>query len=242
MTRVMQAKIIPLQRARAREHEAIPTERLVLRARGGDLDAQAPPGAGGACGKVVVRLPGIGLDEAVGVGERVGNTEMDLLLVNLKLLGLHDYDLSRLAEYCEAVAEATGTSIPYNYPVIGEDAFRTGTGVHAAAIIKAREKGDEWLADLVYSGVPAAEFGRRQRIEISHMSGMSNVRYWLAEHGYDATNEALARRVFELAKSVGHTLSEEEVHECCARFAAESEGSRSPGGAPVDDRGAARVE
>ena len=152
---------------------------------------------------------------ALGIGERVGNTEMDLLLVNLKLLGLHDYDLSRLDEYCQTVARATGVPIPDNYPVIGEDAFRTGTGVHAAAIIKAKEKGDDWLADLVYSGVPAAEFGRRQKIEISHMSGMSNVRFWLDEHGYDADDMALCRRVFEYAKSEGHTLTESEIHACC---------------------------
>jgi isopropylmalate/homocitrate/citramalate synthase len=157
---------------------------------------------------------------ALGIGERVGNTEMDLLLVNLKLLGLHEYDLSRLGEYCEAVSRATGVPIPANYPVIGGDAFRTGTGVHAAAIIKARRKGDEWLADRVYSGVPAAQFGRRQRIEISHMSGMSNVKYWLAEHGYDTSDEALCQRVFELAKTTGHTLTEEEVHACCRAQAA----------------------
>jgi 2-isopropylmalate synthase len=154
---------------------------------------------------------------ALGIGERVGNTEMDLLLVNLKLLGLHDYDLSRLGEYCELVSRATGVPIPPNYPVVGEDAFRTGTGVHAAAIIKARQKGDDWLADLVYSGVPAAEFGRRQKIEISHMSGMSNVKYWLAEHGYDPGDEALCQRIFELAKESGHTLSADEIHASARR-------------------------
>jgi 2-isopropylmalate synthase len=156
---------------------------------------------------------------ALGIGERVGNTEMDLLLVNLKLLGLHDYDLSTLPEYCQVVADATGVPIPANYPVIGADAFRTGTGVHAAAIIKARQKGDAWLADRVYSGVPAAEFGRGQVIEISHMSGMSNVKYWLAEHGYDTSDEALCQRVFELAKTSGHTLTPEEIHACCRRDA-----------------------
>jgi isopropylmalate/homocitrate/citramalate synthase len=157
---------------------------------------------------------------ALGIGERVGNTEMDLLLVNLKLLGLHDYDLSRLGEYCELVSRATGVPIPPNYPVVGEDAFRTGTGVHAAAIIKAKQKGDDWLADLVYSGVPAAEFGRRQKIEISHMSGMSNVKHWLAEHGYDAGDEALCQRIFELAKDSGHTLSAEEIHASARRASA----------------------
>ncbi|MFW6079879.1 MAG: LeuA family protein [Gemmatimonadota bacterium] len=152
---------------------------------------------------------------ALGIGERVGNTEMDLLLVNLKLLGLHDYDLSRLAEYCRVVSEATGVPIPPNYPVIGEDAFRTGTGVHAAAIIKAKRKGDDWLADHVYSGVPAGDFGMRQRIEISHVSGMSNVKFWLAEHGYDPEDETLCEAVFELAKRTDRVLEEEEIHACC---------------------------
>lgn len=157
---------------------------------------------------------------ALGIGERVGNAEMDLLLVNLKLLGLHDYDLSRLGEYCELVARSTGVGLPANYPVMGEDAFRTATGVHAAAIIKAREKGDDWLADRIYSGVPAGFFGRRQRIEIGHMSGMSNVKYWLAEHGYDAEDRQLCEAVFARAKSADRTLSDDEVHAICRELGA----------------------
>jgi 2-isopropylmalate synthase len=158
---------------------------------------------------------------ALGIGERVGNTEMDLLLVNLKLLGLHDADLSTLPQYCAVVAHATGVEIPPNYPVFGADAFRTGTGVHAAAIIKARQKGDEWLADRVYSAVPAALFGRRQQIEVSHVSGMSNVKYWLAEHGYNANDEALCQHVFGLAKRTDHALTDEEIHGSCASFGAQ---------------------
>jgi isopropylmalate/homocitrate/citramalate synthase len=152
---------------------------------------------------------------ALGIGERVGNTEMDLLLVNLKLLGMHEADLRRLPEYCEAVSKATGVPIPPTYPVFGEDAFRTGTGVHAAAIIKAQAKGESWLADLVYSGVPASYFGREQKIEIGHMSGMSNVKYWLRQHGYDAADDALAERVFSLAKRMNRTLRDDEIHEAC---------------------------
>ncbi len=156
---------------------------------------------------------------ALGIGERVGNTEMDLLLVNLKLLGLHDAELSRLGEYCEAVSAATGVAIPANYPVVGADAFRTGTGVHAAAILKARKLGDELLADMVYSGVPAGLVGRRQVIEISHVSGMSNVRHWLAEHGYDEGDDGLCQHVFALAKRTDHVLSDDEVHACCREYA-----------------------
>jgi 2-isopropylmalate synthase len=152
------------------------------------------------------RVHGTGL----GIGERVGNTEMDLLLLNLRLLGWIDNDLSRLPEYCRAIAEATGVPLPPNYPVVGEDAFRTGTGVHAAAVIKAMKKGDAWLADRVYSGVPAGLVGRRQVIEIGHMSGKSNVIYWLESRGYAAEPD-LVDRVFEHAKRCDHILTDEEI-------------------------------
>jgi 2-isopropylmalate synthase len=148
---------------------------------------------------------------ALGIGERVGNTEMDLLLVNLRLLGVHDGDLTALPEYCRLTASACQVPLIHCYPVVGQDAFRTATGVHAAAIIKAEAKGDAWLADRVYSGVPASLVGRAQEIEISPMSGLSNVRYWLRVHGHDAQDEELCRRVFAAAKSSDHTLSAEEI-------------------------------
>lgn len=148
---------------------------------------------------------------ALGMGERVGNAEMDLLLINLKLLGAHPHDLTRLPEYSRLASRACGVPIPASYPVLGEDAFRTGTGVHAAAIIKARRKGHDWLADRIYSGVPAGDFGLAQRIEISHVSGLSNVRYWLEEHGYDAGDDALCQHVFGAAKRVSRVLRDDEV-------------------------------
>jgi 2-isopropylmalate synthase len=162
---------------------------------------------------------------AIGIGERVGNTEMDLLLVNLRLLGMHRGDLSRLPDYVAAVSRATGVPVPPSYPVFGEDAFRTGTGVHAAAIIKAQQKGDDWLVDRVYSGVPAGDFGLQQRIEISHVSGMSNVRHWLASHGYDAHDDALAQHVFELAKRTSRVLTDDEIRDRCADYANSSRAS-----------------
>jgi isopropylmalate/homocitrate/citramalate synthase len=162
---------------------------------------------------------------ALGVGERVGNAEMDLLIVNLALLGTHRHDVSRLKEYCQLAADAIGVPLPANYPVIGLDAFRTGTGVHAAAIIKARKKGDAWLADRVYSSVPAGAFGLKQRIEISPVSGLSNVKCWLEEHGYDATDAALCDHLFAAAKRADRALSDEECH----RLALEASGARAAG-------------
>jgi 2-isopropylmalate synthase len=147
---------------------------------------------------------------AIGIGERSGNTPIDLLLVNLKLLGWIDRDLSRLAEYCRVAADACGVPIPLNYPVVGRDAFETGTGVHAAAVIKAFHKGDPWLADRVYSGVPAGEFGLRQRIRIGPMSGRSNVVFWLEERGLE-THDAVVDRIFEAAKRSNRLLEDEEI-------------------------------
>lgn len=155
---------------------------------------------------------------ALGIGERVGNTPMDLLLVNMQLLGWIDRDLSALPRYCELVAAKTGVPCPDNYPVIGQDAFRTGTGVHAAAIIKARAKGDEWLADRIYSGVPAGLFGRRQVIEIGPMSGESNVVYWLQERGIGADPKLVAE-IFQRAKGSATLLEEAEILAICRRHA-----------------------
>ncbi|MAB78389.1 MAG: 2-isopropylmalate synthase [Planctomycetes bacterium] len=147
---------------------------------------------------------------AIGIGERAGNTEMDLLLVNLKLLGLVDNDLSALAEYCRLASEATGVPIPHNYSVFGSDAFETGTGVHAAAVIKAFKKGNAWLADRIYSGVPAGMFGLEQVIRVGPMSGRSNVAWVLEMHGVEATEERV-RDVLALAKETPRLLTDDEV-------------------------------
>jgi 2-isopropylmalate synthase len=149
---------------------------------------------------------------ALGVGERAGNAEMDLLIVNLHLLGTYRGDLAKLRDYCTAASEAVGRPIGVDYPIMGADAFRTGTGVHAAAIIKARKKGQDWLADRVYSSVPAGAFGITQTIEISPVSGMSNVKFWLEAHGYDPANERYARALFEAAKRTDRALTEAECH------------------------------
>lgn len=147
---------------------------------------------------------------SISLGERVGNAPMELMLVNLRLLGLIDRDLGRLKQYAETVSRATHTPIPPNYPVVGRDAFRTSTGVHAAAIIKAYRKGNVMLANSVYSGVPSHLFGLDQVIEIGPLSGRSNVVYWLERHGFEPHNK-LVDRIFEAAKQASRVLTEEEI-------------------------------
>lgn len=159
---------------------------------------------------------------AIGVGERCGNTPMDLFLINLRLEGLIDRDLSPLREYVTLFSESAGVPIPINYPAMGEDAFRTATGVHAAAIIKARKRGEDWLADRVYSGVPAEMVGRHQKIEIGFMSGASNVTHWLEERGI-VPDPDLVQEIIKAAKERTSILSEEEV----LRIVASRQGSGS---------------
>jgi len=147
---------------------------------------------------------------ALGVGERVGNTPMDQLLVNLRLMNWIDNDLSTLREYCDVAASSCGWTIPLNYPVFGRDAFRTATGVHAAAVIKSYRKGDHALADLIYSGVPAGMFGMQQVIEVGPMSGKSNVVYWLETRGLEASEDRVTR-IYEHAKQASSVLDEAEL-------------------------------
>lgn len=155
---------------------------------------------------------------ALGVGERVGNTAMEQLLVNFKLLGIRDDDLTLLPDYCARVSNATGVPMPVNAPIVGRDAFRTATGVHAAAVIKAMKRGHDLLANLVYSGVPAHFVGRRQEIEIGPMSGGSNVVHYLGTRGLPTSPEIISA-VLEQAKRSDHVLTESEVTAIVDRLA-----------------------
>jgi 2-isopropylmalate synthase len=147
---------------------------------------------------------------ALGIGERVGNTPMDLLLVNLVVMGFLERDLAPLMEYVETVSAACGVPIPDNYPVVGRDAFRTATGVHAAAVVKAWKKGDIDLMDAVYSAIPASLVGRKQQIEVGPMSGKSNVVFWLEQHGIPCSDPVIDR-VFAKAKQSTTVLTEAEI-------------------------------
>jgi 2-isopropylmalate synthase len=150
----------------------------------------------------------------LGIGERAGNCAMDQLLVNLKLLGWwpDDRPLTGLKQYVQAVSEHCQVPVPFNYPVVGHDAFETGTGVHAAAVIKALKRGDRWLANRVYSGVPADDFGFEQRIAVGPMSGKSNVIWWLERHGFPS-DEGRVNRIFNAAKSAERVLTEAELRD-----------------------------
>lgn len=160
---------------------------------------------------------------ALGVGERVGNPPMEQLLVNARLLGWAQPDLTRLMEYAGHASDMVGLAIPPGAPLVGRDAFRTTTGVHASAILKAARRGDEELVDLIYSAVPASWLGRQQEIEVGPMSGASNVRAWLESHGRPPGDAALGR-ILAAAKGSDHTLTEDELLALAAADAGDDRG------------------
>jgi len=159
---------------------------------------------------------------ALGIGERVGNCSMDQLLINLRLMGYIDTDLTPLREYTQLASEATGVPVQRNYPVFGRDAFATATGVHAAAVIKAKKKGEDWLADRVYSGVPAGMVNLHQEIQVGFMSGVSNIVYWLHAHGIEP-EDRLVEEIFRAAKERNRILTDDELMEICKFEAGEHE-------------------
>ena len=152
---------------------------------------------------------------ALGIGERVGNTPIEPLLVNLRLLGWIDNDLTTLPRYAAATSRATDTPIPNNTPIVGKDAFETGTGVHAAAVLKAIRTGDTWLANRIYSGVPADMLGREQEITVGPMSGEANVVAWMERREIDCTPEMI-KAVLAAAKATDHVLTEDEIRNVLA--------------------------
>jgi 2-isopropylmalate synthase len=145
---------------------------------------------------------------ALGVGERVGNPAMELLLLNLSL-SHEPRSLKRISDYCSHFARVLGVEISDNQPLVGKNAFRTATGVHASAIAKAEAK-SRWLGDHVYSLLPAESIGQNAAIGVGPMSGASNVQHWLKRHGI-GSNERLVRALLERAKSADRVLTDEEL-------------------------------
>jgi fumarate hydratase class II len=165
---------------------------------------------------------------ALGIGERAGNPPIELLILNLRILGdaARSGDPSRLLEYCETVAQVLGWRIPPNSPLVGRDAFRTAAGVHAAAVAKALQRGDGALADHVYSSVPATRFGRRQEIAVGFMSGSSNVEFWLRSRGLEPT-EDLVVAILRVAKEGRRVLGDDELMTIVRECSGESKVKRS---------------
>ena len=77
-------------------------------------------------------------------------------------------------------------------------------------------KGDNWLADRVYSGVPAGDFGLKQVIRIGHMAGRSNIIWWLEQNGYEASDDLV--HTYLSSKSQSRNMEDSEVEAAVKQF------------------------
>lgn len=146
----------------------------------------------------------------LGIGERCGNTPIELLLINLYLQGCDRFALNLLIDYVEFAAAALHVEIPAGEPIVGANAFRTATGTHAAAMLKAERKSEPGLAEHLYSCIPATLLGRRHSIDIGPMSGAANVAHYLERQGIPRSEE-LMKRILRGAKSSERVLRDPEI-------------------------------
>jgi len=153
------------------------------------------------------------LASALGLGARCGTVPLESLLTNLRLTGRWPHTLGGLQEYCESAAAAFGVAIAPAHAVVGADAFRTGTGAHATALVKALRAGDRSLADAVCSAVPASIVGAEHRVDVSPVSGLSNVRWWLSQHGYDPSDLVLMRELLLAVKQTQRVATDDELRD-----------------------------
>ena len=144
---------------------------------------------------------------------------MELIIVNFYLMGIlaNKECWKKLIQYVELISSLYDQPLPHNYLVFGSDAFETATGVHAAAVIKAFKKDDLWLANRVYSGVPADVFGLEQKIRVGPMSGKSNVIYWLKQHNLEVSHIVIDK-IFDRAKQTNKLLGDDEIMEIVEEF------------------------
>lgn len=154
---------------------------------------------------------------ALGIGERCGNCSMEQLLINMKLNGYYNGDLLLLNDYISLISKANKIEIPETYPGFGKNAFRTQSGIHSAAIIKAKKKGLYDIANTIYSSVPAELIGRVQEIELGPMSGKSNVCYILDKYNIEKTDKNISF-LLEKAKSSNHVFSSQEIESIIAEM------------------------
>lgn len=145
-----------------------------------------------------------------GVGERAGNTPLEAFLGVLYTFGIEKYDLSMLVGGSQMVSEIFNRPIPVDSPLIGDAVYTTSTGIHAAGIHKAEQRGQKYLADIVYSAVPPSILGRKHTINIGPLSGRHNVERVLEKLEIPVT-EKLVKALLKAAKLLNRDLSSKEI-------------------------------
>lgn len=144
-----------------------------------------------------------------GIGERVGNTPLEELLVALRLqFGIDKYNLANLTDLSKIVERHSRLRLPKNKPVVGLNAFSHESGIHVAAVLEEPETYELFSPQLV---------GNKRRIVIGKHTGKKALQYVIAELGYRPTRDELCeilddvKRVCETKKSVSQDELEDII-------------------------------
>ena len=129
-----------------------------------------------------------------GLGERAGNAPLASVQAILKdhFNAVTNIDESRLNDVSRVVESYSGTMIPANKPIVGENVFTQVAGVHA--------DGDN-KNNLYYNDLLPERFGRKREYALGKTSGKANIRKNLESLGLELDEESMKRvteRIIEL--------------------------------------------
>lgn len=145
----------------------------------------------------------------IGMGERAGNASTEGVLANLTRRGINKYDLHKVVEGSNFVAEAFGVKIPNNHPLIGADVFSTESGIHAAGIDNARKKGLN-VSGIIYSAVSPEVVGRETIVNIGPLGGIHSVKWVLDRMGVPSSAELTSALLMQ-ARIQNRALTPSEI-------------------------------
>ena len=144
-----------------------------------------------------------------GYGERCGNANIVSIIANLELkMGYETVGRDRLPELTAVarfIADRANLQLRGDQPFVGKSAFAHKGGVHVSAVMKDAA---------TYEHVQPELIGNRQRVLLSDLSGRSNVKYKLDQHGLaEGLDDDSRKRLLENIKEMENQGYDFEVAE-----------------------------
>ena len=131
-----------------------------------------------------------------GLGERTGNAALEELILCLELLYGYDtkYELAKLPELGELLADITGIPYALNKPILGERNFTRESGIGVNLVVE---------KPLAMFGTHPALTGRTGDIVLGKKSGKASITYKLDELGIEGVSDEQITELLAEVKKAG---------------------------------------
>ena len=131
-----------------------------------------------------------------GLGERTGNAALEELILCLELLYGYDtkYELAKLPELGELLANITGIPYALNKPILGERNFTRESGIGVNLVVE---------KPLAMFGTHPALTGRTGDIVLGKKSGKASITYKLDELGIEGVSDEQITELLAEVKKAG---------------------------------------